>query len=111
NAIRKRPQRVRAAKPAAVGPSLAAASPQPKPPRRSGVERSEWKPIIREIVVTAPHQPVSYSEAKKEILKTELADKFRRSDKGFYNSIIRLHNAGEIVRSEERRVGKECRSR
>lgn len=65
-------------------------------PRRRGPE-SEWKPIIRMIVETAPAQPVSYSDAKTEILKSDLAEKFKQSDKGFYNAISRLAKAGEIV--------------
>ena len=91
---RRKRARIRRAKPA-VTPSRQPAARATN--KRSRPETSEWKPIIREIVFTAPHQPVSYPEAKEEILKTELADKFRRSDKGFYNSIGKLHKAGEIV--------------
>jgi hypothetical protein len=78
-----------------VTPPQAAGSAVRKRGRRP--ETGEWKPIIRLIVQTAPAQPVSYSEAKAEILKSELADKFQKSDKGFYNAIARLNKAGEII--------------
>jgi hypothetical protein len=69
----------------------------PPSPKRRRPETSEWKPLVRLIIETAPHQPVSYPEAKAEILKSELAERFRQSDKGFYNAISRMHKAGEIV--------------
>jgi hypothetical protein len=40
---------------------------------------------------------VSYPEAKAEVLKSDLAEKFQQSDKGFYNAIARLNKAGDIV--------------
>lgn len=99
---RAQKKRVRSARlvkspPAEIETPLPAITAEDVRPSKGHRAESEWKRMIRLIVATAPNQPVSYSEAKAEVRKSELGDKFQQSDKGFYNAISRLHKAAEII--------------
>ncbi|HEY5065371.1 MAG TPA: hypothetical protein VIJ04_11205 [Xanthobacteraceae bacterium] len=92
----RRPARVAAPKAAPAAEAITATAEAPRKIDRRRQSKSEWKTIIREVALTSDH-PVPYAEARDEIMKTHLAEKLQKSEKGFYHAISKLSKAGEIV--------------
>lgn len=56
-----------------------------------------WTGTIKDIVLKAKRQ-MSYKEVRDLIMETKLASRLEQSDKGFYGAIIKLADAGTLVR-------------
>ena len=60
----------------------------------------------RKNIPTVEHQAVMTERDKKPVQV-----RYPRANRQWLEQLCALHEAGNLTRSEERRVGKECRSR